>query len=181
MQGWKDIIKHYLLAARESTEIHIHKSSVHPHSALLSSKGWDSLHYKYTPGSSASELVHSKRDPETCAAFPPWHGCTTFAILFVILLKGNKENTFQIFLISVISCTHQVILQGPVPHLNFRIAFQPIITRICLLGFQDSSSLHWNSFCSAYKYSLQHDHFDAHVILPITEICLSFTTYAWSK
>ena len=54
---------------------------------------------------SSCALEESSRKP--CCLPTPWHSFTTFAILFVILLKGYKENSFQIFLILVTSCTPQ--------------------------------------------------------------------------
>lgn len=57
-------------------------------------------------------------------------------MLFGIWLKGNKANSFQIFLISVILWTHRLSPQGPGPCLNFWIDIWPIINGICPLHFQ---------------------------------------------
>lgn len=67
-----------------------------------------------------------------CCLPTPAHGAA-------LAITGDTEHSFQIFLISVTPCTHQGILQGPGPRLNFGIAFQPIITQICPLRFQDLS------------------------------------------
>lgn len=120
-----------------------------------------------------------ERGPDTCTALPPRDAvlhhlqcCLRF------YRRAIKKNSFQIFPISVISCTHQDILHGPAPRLNFRIAFQPITTGICPSRFQDSRSLCCDSFCRACERPLQHEHLDARIILPITKIRLPFTTYA---
>lgn len=127
-------------AARESTEIPI-QSSIHPDPASLR---------QAAPQTHSSQLlsilVRSRRQVQTPVLL-------YIRTLSVTSLKGNKENAFQIFLISVISCTHPVTLQGLVPQLNFRIASQPVITRTRPLCFQDWSSLRWKSVCGAYKYS----------------------------
>lgn len=128
-------------AACESTEIAI-QSSIYPDPPSLR---------QAAPQTHSSQLlsilVHSRRQVQTPVPLLPPRHHFTFALLSMTSLKGNKENAFQIFLISVISCTHPVTLRGPVPQLNFRIASQPIITRICPLCFQDWNSLHWKSFC----------------------------------
>lgn len=80
--------------------------------------------------------AHSPAPRETsrnpCCLPTPAHGVA-------LAIKGDTEHPFQIFLISVIPGTHQGILQGPGPRFNFGIAFQPIISRICPLRFQDLS------------------------------------------